>query len=50
MVFIFVGFLMALAIAMICIKLIVEVLAQIINRVIEIRKNFKKTLAEEKPA
>ena len=43
-----VGFLILIVLAILLVKLLVELMAQIIARVIEIRKNFKKALDEEK--
>jgi len=42
-----VGFLLLVVLAILLVKAFVELLAQIIARVIEIRANFKKALKEE---
>ena len=42
-----VGTLLLVVLAILVVKLLVEVIAQIISRVIEIRKQFKKAMAEE---
>ena len=42
-----VGFFLVVVLAILAMKLLVEVTARIIARVIEIRKQFKKAMAEE---